>query len=70
MAYRGLTVDHRENGVDLGAGQEPGALLVLVLAAAFTLVIVVMFSPAGPILANYFSVTWHTFATWFTGLFT
>jgi len=46
------------------------ALLALVLAAAFTLVIVVMFSPAGPILGNYFSVTWHTFATWFTGLFT
>jgi uncharacterized membrane-anchored protein len=46
------------------------ALLVLVLAAAFTLVIVVMFSPAGPILGNYFSVTWHTFTTWFTGLFT
>ena len=46
------------------------ALLVLVLAAAFTLVIVVMFSPAGPILGNYFGVTWHTFATWFTGLFT
>ena len=46
------------------------ALLVLVLAAAFTLVVVVMFSPAGPILGNYFSVTWHTFATWFTGLFT
>ena len=45
------------------------ALLVLVLAAAFTLVIVVMFSPAGPILGNYFSVTWHTFTTWFTGLF-
>jgi uncharacterized membrane-anchored protein len=46
------------------------ALLVLVLAAAFTLVIVVTFSPVGPILGNYFSVTWHTFATWFTGLFT
>jgi uncharacterized membrane-anchored protein len=46
------------------------ALLVLVLAAVFTLVIVVIFSPAGPILGNYFSVTWHTFATWFTGLFT
>ena len=46
------------------------ALLVLVLAAAFTLVIVVMFSPAGPILGNYFSVTWRTFTTWFTGLFT
>ncbi|MFZ0003060.1 MAG: putative cytokinetic ring protein SteA [Trebonia sp.] len=46
------------------------ALLVLVLAAAFTLVIVVMFSPAGPILGNYFSVTWRTFTIWFTGLFT
>jgi uncharacterized membrane-anchored protein len=46
------------------------ALLVLVLAAAFTLVIVVSFSPAGPILGNYVSVTWHTFTTWFTGLFT
>jgi uncharacterized membrane-anchored protein len=46
------------------------ALLVLVLAAAVTLVIVVMFSPAGPILGNYFSVTWRTFTTWFTGLFT
>jgi len=46
------------------------ALLVLVLAAAFTVVIVVMFSPAGPILGNYFSVTWRTFTTWFTGLFT
>ncbi|HEY7262271.1 MAG TPA: putative cytokinetic ring protein SteA [Trebonia sp.] len=45
------------------------ALLGLVLAAAFTLVIVVVFSPAGPILGNYFTVTWHTFATWFTGLF-
>jgi uncharacterized membrane-anchored protein len=45
------------------------ALLGLVLAAAFTLVIVVIFSPAGPILGNYFSVTWHTFALWFTGLF-
>jgi uncharacterized membrane-anchored protein len=46
------------------------ALLVLVLAAAFTLVIVVMFSPVGPILGNYFSVSWHTFAIWFTGLLT
>ena len=46
------------------------ALLILVLAAAFTLVIVVMFSPAGPILGSYFSVTWRTFTTWFTGLFT
>jgi uncharacterized membrane-anchored protein len=45
------------------------ALLVLVLAAAFTLVVAVAFSPAGPILGNYFSATWHTFAYWFTGLF-
>jgi len=26
-------------------------------------------SPAGPILANYFGATWHTFVYWFTGLF-
>ena len=45
------------------------ALLVLVLAAVFTLVVAVFSSPAGPILGNYFSVTWHTFAHWFTGLF-
>jgi hypothetical protein len=29
----------------------------------------VVSSPAGPILANYFSATWHSFAYWFTGLF-
>jgi uncharacterized membrane-anchored protein len=45
------------------------ALLALVLAAVFTLVVAVFFSPAGPILGNYFSVTWHTFVHWFTGLF-
>jgi uncharacterized membrane-anchored protein len=45
------------------------ALLVLVLAAAVTLVVAVAFSPAGPILGNYFSATWHSFAYWFTGLF-
>src|SRR5215813_14857069 len=45
------------------------ALLVLVLAALFTLVVAVFSSPAGPILGNYFSVTWHTFVDWFTGLF-
>src|SRR5215472_17426655 len=45
------------------------ALLALVLAAVFTLVVGVFFSPAGPILGNYFSVTWHTFVHWFTGLF-
>jgi len=45
------------------------ALLVLVLAAVFTLVVAVFSSPAGPILGNYFSATWHTFVYWFTGLF-
>ena len=33
------------------------------------IVVVVAYSPAGPILGNYFSATWHTFAYWFTGLF-
>jgi uncharacterized membrane-anchored protein len=45
------------------------ALLVLVLAAVFTLVVAVFSSPAGPILGNYFSANWHTFVYWFTGLF-
>ncbi|HMD93033.1 MAG TPA: putative cytokinetic ring protein SteA [Trebonia sp.] len=45
------------------------ALLVLVLAAAFTMVVAVYKSPAGPILGNYFGATWHTFVYWFTGLF-
>ncbi len=45
------------------------ALLALVLAAAFTLVVAVFFSPAGPILGKYFSANWHTFSYWFTGLF-
>jgi uncharacterized membrane-anchored protein len=45
------------------------ALLALVLAAMVTLVVAVFSSPAGPILGNYFSVTWHTFTHWFTGLF-
>ena len=45
------------------------ALLVLVLAAAFTMVVAVYKSPAGPILGNYFSADWHTFVYWFTGLF-
>ncbi len=44
------------------------SLLVLVLAAAFTVVIAVAFSPVGPVLGNYFSATWHGFAYWFTGL--
>jgi uncharacterized membrane-anchored protein len=46
-----------------------GALLVLVLAAAVTLVVAVASSPAGPILGDYFGATWHSFAYWFTGLF-
>ena len=45
------------------------ALLALVLAAAVTIVVAIAYSPAGPILGNYFSATWHTFAYWFTGLF-
>jgi uncharacterized membrane-anchored protein len=45
------------------------ALLALVLAAAVTIVVAVVSSPAGPLLGNYFSATWHTFSYWFTGLF-
>jgi uncharacterized membrane-anchored protein len=45
------------------------ALLALVLAAAVTVVVAVSFSPAGPILGNYISASWHSFAYWFTGLF-
>jgi len=45
------------------------ALLALVLAAAITIVVTVVSSPAGEILGNYFSATWHTFSYWFTGLF-
>jgi uncharacterized membrane-anchored protein len=45
------------------------ALLALVLAAAVTVVVAVWFSPVGPILGNYLSASWHTFAYWFTGLF-
>jgi uncharacterized membrane-anchored protein len=45
------------------------ALLVLVLAAAFTVVIAVFRSPAGPTLDDYFGASWHTFSYWFTGLF-
>ena len=46
------------------------ALLVLVLAAAFTISVAIAYSPAGPILGDYLGATWHTFAHWFTGLFT
>jgi uncharacterized membrane-anchored protein len=45
------------------------ALLILVLAAAVTIVVAVAYSPAGNILGNYFGVTWHNFVDWFTGLF-
>jgi len=45
------------------------ALAALVIAAAVTIVVAIAYSPAGPILGNYLTATWHTFAYWFTGLF-
>lgn len=45
------------------------ALLVLPLAAAITIIVAVVSSPAGPILGNYFGATWHSFSYWFSGLF-
>jgi uncharacterized membrane-anchored protein len=45
------------------------ALVALVVAAAVTIVVAIAYSPAGPILGNYLSATWHTFAYWFMGLF-
>ncbi|MGH3278150.1 MAG: putative cytokinetic ring protein SteA [Trebonia sp.] len=45
------------------------ALIVLVVAAAVTIVVAIAYSPVGPILGNYLSATWHTFAYWFSGLF-
>ncbi len=45
------------------------ALIALVVAAAVTIVVGIAYSPIGPILGNYLSATWHTFAYWFTGLF-
>jgi len=45
------------------------ALLILVLAATVTIAVAVAYSPAGPILGNYFDATWHNFVYWFTGLF-
>ena len=45
------------------------SLVALVVAAAVTIVVAIAYSPAGPILGNYLSATWHTFAYWFTGLF-
>jgi len=37
------------------------SLLVLVLAAAVTVLVAVLFSPAEPVLARYFEATWHSF---------
>jgi uncharacterized membrane-anchored protein len=45
------------------------ALIILVLAAAVTIVVAIVASPAAPVLGDYFSPTWHTFLSWFTGLF-
>jgi uncharacterized membrane-anchored protein len=45
------------------------ALVALVVAAAITSAVAIAYSAAGPILGDYFSGTWHTFAYWFTGLF-
>ncbi|MGD0069825.1 MAG: SteA domain-containing protein, partial [Streptosporangiaceae bacterium] len=45
------------------------SLLVLVLAAAVTVFVAVVFSPASPILARYFEATWHSFTYWLTGKF-
>jgi len=45
------------------------SLLVLVLAAAVTVLVAVLFSPAEPILARYFEATWHSFTYWLTGKF-
>jgi len=43
------------------------SLLVLVLAAAATVLVIVAFSPVGPILARYLETTWHSFTYWLTG---
>ncbi len=45
------------------------SLLGLVLAAAVTVLVAVLFSPAEPVLARYFEVTWHSFSYWLTGKF-
>jgi uncharacterized membrane-anchored protein len=45
------------------------ALLALVLAAAVTIIVAIVSSPAGPILGNYVSANWHSFSYWLTGLF-
>jgi uncharacterized membrane-anchored protein len=43
------------------------SLLVMVLAAAATIVVAVAFSPAGAVLTKYFEATWHSFTYWLTG---
>ena len=43
------------------------SLFVLVLAAAVTVLVGVLFSPAAPILARYVDATWHSFTYWLTG---
>jgi uncharacterized membrane-anchored protein len=43
------------------------SLLLLVLAAAVTVLVAVLFSPAEPVLARYFEATWHSFTNWLTG---
>src|SRR5580658_7629602 len=43
------------------------SLLILVLAAAVTVLVAVLFSPAEPVLARYFEATWHSFTYWLTG---
>jgi uncharacterized membrane-anchored protein len=45
------------------------ALAALMIAAAVTIGVAIAYSPTGPILGNWISATWHTFAYWFTGLF-
>jgi uncharacterized membrane-anchored protein len=45
------------------------SLLVLVLAAAVTVCVAVVFSPADPILVRYVEATWHSFTYWLTGKF-
>jgi uncharacterized membrane-anchored protein len=42
-------------------------LLALAGAAAVTMLVAVVFSPASPILANYFDATWQSFTYWLSG---
>jgi uncharacterized membrane-anchored protein len=43
------------------------SLVMMVLAAAATIVVAVAFSPAGAVLLKYFEATWHSFTYWLTG---